>query len=229
MRGGDAERRAVVVGAVVQADAAAGPATCTMRASGRGAVGAEDRLRGLDLQLQVQARPRARPAARRGPAGTPRTCSTSVTFGSVTTARAGRRRARPRKRSRRCGRRGGGWAPPATWPGSRPTAARRRPRRSAASDRGRAQHVVVLGVRARRGSRPRRRPAGPRSARRPAWTAPGAAPARPAPGPARGRAGRARRGPPARPRPTAAPARGRRRRRGRSRCAPAAARAARPG
>ena len=226
VRGGDAERGAVVVGAVVQTDQ---PGARDVHHPGE-----RSRCRpGPSTACGVSicsSRSTATPCAASSASRTGRnaaTCSTSVTLGSVTTARPppGARRGTGRgDRTPRCrvgpssdlaadpDRRRRGAGAHGRRPRPRPRAARRRPRRPA-----------------RRGSRPRRRPAGPRSARWPAWPAPGAAPPRPAPGPARGRAGRARRARPSAASPTRAPARGRRRRRARSRCAPAAAPATRPG
>ncbi len=190
MRGGDAEGGAVVVGAVVQAGQ---PAAGRVHHPGerRRAVRARATACGVSI---CSSRSTATPCAASRASRTgrkARTCSTSVTFGSVTTTRprfrypcaaelsvpkAPRKRSRERTPRRRVGpssdlarmpdrRRGGAGA----------RGRRRRPRRRAARRRPRRP--------GRRGSRPRRRPAGPRPARWPAWPAPAAAPARPAPGP----------------------------------------------
>ena len=231
MRGRDPERRAVVVGAVVQPGQ---PGTGRVHHARRvdRAVGAEDRLRRLDLQLQVEG-----DAVRRlqgvedreegahlldvghlrqrddGPSGT-RPAWTG--FGTES----------PEEQVQAADAAAAG-GPSSDLAGCRPTAVRRRPtgrppasRRRAARRRPRRRPF--------RGSRPRRRPAGPRPAPRPVWPARAAAPAPSAPGPGRGRAGRARRGRPARRPPRRPPAPGRRRRRARSRCAPAAGSTARP-
>ena len=87
MRGGDAEGRAVVVGAVVQPRE---PWTGGVHHAREGdrAVGTEDRLRGLDLQLQVERDPVRRLQGVEDREERPHLLDV-VTFGSVTTARTG--------------------------------------------------------------------------------------------------------------------------------------------
>ena len=111
---GDAAEGRVVVGAVVQAGAAA-----TGRVDHAGhegaAVRAEDRLRRLDLDLEAQGavvRPSA-PSSRAAAWTSASTCSTAVTLGSVTTKLSGSGpspTSRP-GRARGCAGRGCGWAP----------------------------------------------------------------------------------------------------------------------